>query len=392
MRVLAIAALFLICSAGLGLAGQIVVDAGRGPVVVETPSSYDPDRPLPLVLSLHGYSGNGASQNAYFNLGPLAEQEGFLYAYPSGTIDAISNRFWNATDACCDLFGSGVDDSTYLLSLVSLIRNQLAVNPWRVHFVGHSNGGFMSYRMACDHADVVASIGSLAGATFFDTADCNPISAVHTLQIHGTNDSVILYNGGNIGGVLYPGALDTTESWATYDGCDLTPDLSAPPLDLDASILGNESTVRRYAAGCETSGSAELWTIPAGSHSPSLTDGFRTGLVDFLLSRPKAGTAFTDAQTLTWPPLRWGSRYRVYRGELADLFDGNGDGLPDPGYGECISDADPDPTDTVMIDGTLPSPGEGFYYLVGFAGGLGFESVLGTTSDGWARLPTTTCP
>ncbi len=142
----------------------------------------------------------------------------------------------------------------------------------------------------------------------------------------------------------------------------------------------------------EFSGSTELWTIPGGSHTPSLAQGFRTGLVEFLLSHPKAGVAFTDPQTLTWPPLRWASEYRVYRGELADLFDGNGDGLPDPGYGDCISSTDPDPTDTTLTDGTLPSPGEGFYYLVGFAGVLGVESVLGTTSDGWARLPVTSCP
>ena len=133
----------------------------------------------------------------------------------------------------------------------------------RVHFAGHSNGGFMSYRMACDHADVVASIGSLAGATYADPADCTPVTPVHVLQIHGTNDATIGYNGGTIPlGGTYPGALQTVESWATYNGCSTVPDLSQPPLDLDAGIPGAESTVSLYEAECSPSGSARLWTIP----------------------------------------------------------------------------------------------------------------------------------
>jgi len=86
------------------LAGDLVVNAGRGPVTVHIPSSYDDSRFFPLVLSLHGYSYNGAGLEAYFQLLPLAEQQDFLCAYPNGTTDPAGNPFWNATDACCDLF------------------------------------------------------------------------------------------------------------------------------------------------------------------------------------------------------------------------------------------------------------------------------------------------
>jgi hypothetical protein len=212
------------------------------------------------------------------------------------------------------------------------------------------------------------------------------------LQIHGTSDATISYTGGSISGAQYPGAVRTVETWATYDGCSLTPDLSAPPVDVADNIPGAESTVRRYADGCALGGSTELWTTPGGPHSPPLGQGFRNGLVGFLLDHPKAGVKFTDPQTLTWPPIRWASEYRVYRGELADLFDGNGDGIADFGYGDCASGADPDPTDTTLSVADVPPLGEGFYYVVGFVGGLGAESVLGTTSNGWGRLPGLSCP
>ena len=373
-------------------AGQLVVDIGRGPVTVHIPGDYDPGRPAPLMLTLHGYTATGAEQEGYFGLLPLAEQHGFLYAFPDGTTDFLGNPFWNATDACCDLFGSGVDDATYLSELVDAIADQLSVDPWRVHFMGHSNGGFMSYRMACDHADLVASVASLAGATFLDPADCQPVGPVHVLQIHGTSDGTIGYNGGSTPQGTYPGAIQTVETWAVYDGCSLTPDLSAPNRDLESGIPGDESEVRIYGDQCAAAGSAQLWTIPGGSHVPSLSDGFRDGIVEFALSHPKAGLVFDDADTLHWPPLRWAESYRVYRGLLADLMDTDGDGVADPGYGACASATDVDPTDTTLTDTETPAPGSGYFYVLGFVDADGNESMLGTTGNGSPRYPTQSCP
>lgn len=381
----------LVVTGSTARAGQIVVDAGRGPVAVQIPSSYDGSDPLPLVLLLHGYTSSGSQQESYFQLAPLAEQRGFLYAYPDGTLDNFGARFWNGTDACCN-FGAPVDDSSYLLDLVEAIRDQLNVDPWRIHSSGHSNGGFMSYRLACDHADVFAAIGTLAGATYDDPADCAPVTPVHVLQVHGTSDGTILYAGGALFGTSYPGAIETVETWATYAGCSLTPDVSQPNRDVSASAPGAESTVRRHAEGCAPTGSAQLWTIPGGSHTPALADGFRTGLVDFLLSHRRAGLVFDDAETLSWAPVRWAQRYRIYRGEIADLFDNDGDGVPEVGYGACLSAGDPDQTDTALVDTALPSPGAGYFYLMGFTEGPGAESVLGTTSAGRARWPGANCP
>ena len=271
------------------------IDAGRGPIPVHVPASYDPETPTPLVILLHGFTSTGAQVESWMQFATLVDEYGFLYLYPTGTTDVIGNPFWNATDACCDFFGSGVDDSGYLREVIQQMQSNYNVDPRRVHFVGHSNGGFMSYRMACDHADLVAAIASLAGATYLDPADCTPVAPVHTLQIHGTVDTVIPYNGGCVPfGGCHPGAVQTTETWAAYDGCALVGEPQPDPLDLDAIMPGDETQVIRYADGCAPGGSAELWTINGGAHSPNLSADFNNLVIEFLLAHPKPADCPAD--------------------------------------------------------------------------------------------------
>jgi polyhydroxybutyrate depolymerase len=257
------------------------------PYSVFVPSGYDASTPTPLVLLLHGYTASGNIQELYFQIQPLAEERGFLYVHPDGLKDTAGNQYWNATDACCDIGNSGVDDSAYLRSIIDEVKATYNVDPKRVFLMGHSNGGFMSYRMACDHADAIAAIASLAGATYSDATKCKPTEPVSVLQIHGTLDATIAYDGGTIVTNEYPGAVATVESWATLDGCGLTPDTTSPPLDLEAVLIGNETTVTRYADACEPGGHAELWTIEGGSHIPALSSSFAPSILDFLFAHPK---------------------------------------------------------------------------------------------------------
>src|SRR5262249_46045605 len=84
---------------------------GDQPVPGHVPPSYVPGTAVPLVGLLHGYGASGDIQESYLRLTPLADQHGFLYVHPDGTIDPTGRRFWNATAACCNIFGSPVDDS-----------------------------------------------------------------------------------------------------------------------------------------------------------------------------------------------------------------------------------------------------------------------------------------
>ncbi len=267
--------------------GDPFIDVGRGPIPVIVPTSYDPAIPTPVVILLHGYTSSGSETEDYMQFARRAEEFGFLYLFPDGTRDCFGQRFWNATDACCNFCGSGVDDSGYLLAVIDEMKRLYNVDAGRVFFVGHSNGGFMSYRMACDHPDEIAAITSLAGATFLDPEDCGPAAPVHVLQIHGTADAVIGYGGGCIAGICYPGAVGTVEQWAAFDGCDPEGKELPERLNLDAEIPGDETVVTRYAADCEPGGSAELWTIEGGAHVPNLSEDFGRLVAEFLLSHPK---------------------------------------------------------------------------------------------------------
>ncbi len=159
--------------------------------------------------------------------------------------------------------------------------------------MGHSNGGFMSYRMACDVADRVAAIASVAGATWADASRCTPSEPVSVLQVHGTADEGIRYDGGQMteGTAPYPGAPATIAMWATYDGCSGVLRQSGDPFDLDGNVPGEESTAARVD-GCSDGIGVELWTIKGGSHIPRVQgdDGSRpmpARIVDWLLAHPK---------------------------------------------------------------------------------------------------------
>jgi polyhydroxybutyrate depolymerase len=265
-----------------------VIDIGGRTVTVFTPVGYDPGTPAPVVMLLHGFRTSGLKQENYMQFGALADEFGFLYLYPDGTENEIPARFWNATGACCDVSGSGVDDSGYLRAVLDETQVLFNVDTARVFVIGHSNGGFMAYRMACDHADLIAAIVSLAGATYATPGDCTPSEPVHTLQIHGTLDDTILYPGGSLSpGFPYPGAVASVETWASYDGCSLVGDTSPPPLDLDATLAGNETSVTRYATGCNAFGSSELWTIADGLHVPDLSNSFSREVIEHLFAHTK---------------------------------------------------------------------------------------------------------
>lgn len=370
------------------------VDAGRGPVTVHVPNGYTPGSPIPLVLLLHGYGGTGAGVEGYFGYLPLVDPRGFAYAFPNGRVDSVGQRFWTATDACCNFFNQGGsnDDSIYLRALIERIRQTLDIDRERIWLAGHSNGGFMAYRMACDHSEVIAGIVSLAGATFANPAACAARQPVHVLQVHGTADNVILYGGGSLSGHPYPGAIATSQAWATNDGCDDSlVATTAGALDLVAGAAF-ETDILRYAAGCDIPGSAEHWRMNGASHSPALSASFNDRTIDFLFAHPKQTIRFQDSATLSWPPVEAARGYDVYRGNLP-LADGTGDGLPDDGYGSCVSQTDPDVFDTTFADPTVPSPGEGFIYTVGYVDDdFGQHGGIGVTGSGAERPPPAPCP
>ncbi|MBM4377449.1 MAG: prolyl oligopeptidase family serine peptidase [Deltaproteobacteria bacterium] len=254
------------------------VFGGDRPVTLQVPGDYDARSASPLVISLHGYQSSGLVEELYLRLGPVALGRGYLFLTPDGTFDATNARYWN--DWPGDHGGSTVDDVGYLTTLLADVRASYNVDPRRIYLTGHSNGGAMTYRMACEITDTLAAVAVLAGDMPVDVgALCEPKAPLHVLHVHGDKDAAVTYetNAKNLG------AEDCVAYWAKHDGC--TGEATAPPLDLTKDEPGAETLVTR-ATGC-TGGSVELWTLVGAGHVPTFNATYAETLFDFFDAHPQ---------------------------------------------------------------------------------------------------------
>ncbi len=265
---------------------------GRGDRSVLVAPAEFVEGETPLIVSLHGYGGNSADHATYLPLHERVNRDGFALLLPNGTLDGRGNRFWNPTDRCCDGGKSGEDDVAYLTELVARAREIKDFGP--VYFFGHSNGGFMSYHMACKGLPGLRAVASLAGTSYVEDASCDGAPPVSVLHIHGTADGVILFKGdvsepdpkSDGEPAFYAGAEEMMTRWSRRAGCDW-PEQPQPyaTLDLDQRVAGAETQAFHPAPGCAEGITIELWTGAESTHSPDYGDAFVDAVVDWLLSQ-----------------------------------------------------------------------------------------------------------
>lgn len=263
-----------------GVPTQLVFGGDR-PTTIHVPSGYDNSAALPMLFVLHGQGVNGALQVAYTRFADLVNTEQLILVAPDGTIRPSDNTsFWNGTDACCDFDNTGVDDAGYIVGLIDEIAAVWNVDLDRVYLFGHSNGGFLSYRIACEQPSRIAAIATLAAATYLDEAACSPDALMDVLAVHPTADTTVVYDGD----AFQPGAIGTATRWATYNGCSggLTADPARYDLDIDAA--GDETRVET-TAGCPDGGAVDLWSMEGSAHIPDLTVNFRSEVWRWLRAR-----------------------------------------------------------------------------------------------------------
>jgi len=247
------------------------------------PADWDQSDPLPLVVLLHGFSANSALQDLLLGYSDQVEPLRFLLVLPEGTVNANGQQFWNAMPACCDFGNTGVDDVGYLMALVDEAIELANVDLSRIYFSGHSNGGFMSFRMACEYPDRIAGIAPLAGATYLDPADCAVGEGLHVLAIHGELDGQgdgarVDYNG--VPG-SYPSAEDAVTRWAGRGDC-ATPGRQGDRYDFVNSVDGAETRSLVFD-GCTKD--VELWTIEQTGHVPIVNDDYSFSVLSWLFQR-----------------------------------------------------------------------------------------------------------
>ena len=236
---------------------------------VQIPSNYTTTTRYPLLILLHGFGASGAVQSVYMGLDTRVDSNQYVMVTPDGTENRNGLRFWNATPACCAFSDEDrtVDDLAYIRGLIEEAAATYSIDTARIGLVGHSNGGFMALRLACEASDLVTSVVSLAGSTWEDDSSCAPATyPVSVLTLHGTEDETIPYDGRQSEGVSYPGAPETTRRFALHAGCSSTP-VAAPDLDVLAGIDGAETTVTEYT-NCADNTDVTLWTLVGGPHIP----------------------------------------------------------------------------------------------------------------------------
>jgi polyhydroxybutyrate depolymerase len=240
------------------------------PAQVRIPSDYTTTTRYPLIIVLHGLGANGYVLSSYLGLDTRVDTKQYVLVVPDGTENANGYNFWNATPACCAESQKDfqVDDVAYIRSLIEEAVANYSIDAGRIGLIGHSNGGFMALRMACEASDLVTSVVSLAGSTFDDDASCVPNTyPVNVLALHGDADTRILYDGGEKRLVLYPGAKESIRRFAAHAGCDINNPVVAPNLDVVGNIEGAETTVLEYS-DCAEGVNVDLWTLVGAGHIP----------------------------------------------------------------------------------------------------------------------------
>ena len=288
-RLAAAASLTTLLSRPAGAHTLAFVDAGRGPVTVMVPDGYSPKRAVPLVVSLHGYGGGGDAYVRYWTRNGQVDKRDFIVVAPTGETDSRGRAYWNATEACCDKDDQKVDDTGYLRRLIEVVEAAYTIDPKSIHITGYSNGGFMAHRMACEYADKLASISSVAGAGPSDAERCAPTAPINVLQVHGLEDRVIQYVGGELRNragatrAAYPGAEATVAAWAKRNGAQPSP-LAGVTRDFSDRATGDDTRTTQYVGD---GASVELWAIAGEGHVPRLSGAFHEALVEWMLTHRK---------------------------------------------------------------------------------------------------------
>jgi|TARA_B110000967_G_scaffold163860_1_gene170929 polyhydroxybutyrate depolymerase len=217
--------------------------------LIYIPNSYNGQSKLPLMINFHGFGGEVNDHLAYTDMRSLADSENFILIYPQGS-ELGGYSHWNAALNGGDN-KSTVDDLGFVEALINLHSD--IVNLKRVYAVGYSNGGMMSYALACYKSNLIAAIGSVSGSML--QTDCTPSHSIPLIKLHGTSDSVISYDGNS----YYSSVESILGFWINFNKTSTSP--------VFETVDDNGTTIQKhlYDGGTNES-SIEHYKILNGSH------------------------------------------------------------------------------------------------------------------------------
>ena len=222
--------------------------------ILHVPPGYNASEPTPLVLNLHGYTSNASQQMLYTGFNSDADTAGYIVVYPNGIANAW-NSGWN------NPYYSGVDDVGFLSALIDTISEGYNIDACRVFSTGMSNGGFMSYRLACELENKIAAVASVTGSmTDSMMYYCQNNRPVAVMELHGTADNTVPYNGT----VAFTSVDANFNFWAARNSClgaAITQDLP------DTDPLDGATVTKIHHTSCDASTELITFKINGGAHT-----------------------------------------------------------------------------------------------------------------------------
>ncbi len=233
--------------------GTIVSSGLRREYLLYVPRSYDRTKPTPLVISMHGAGLWPTAQMETSRWNELAEREGFIVVYPSGS-EGDGPRVWHAD--------GGVRlsrDVRFIAELIDTLEATYNIDPARIYANGLSNGGGMSFVLSCTLSDRIAAVGMVASAQLLRWGWCTDPRPVPMINFHGTADPVTPYHGGQtwVAPDTFPPVPTWTANWARRNRCGPNP---------VESVVAADVTRLEYT-DCADGAAVVLYTVKGGGHS-----------------------------------------------------------------------------------------------------------------------------
>ena len=181
--------------------------------LVYIPDSYDSEIDYPLMFVFHGFGGIATQFINSADMRDLAESNNFIVVYPQGLDLGGTGSHWNCSNPSADN-KSDVDDIGFIENLIDqLIVDYPVIDSKRIYAAGYSNGGFMSYYLACN-SKKFAAIGSVAGTMLDDSyQSCDAQFPTAMINIHGTDDFDVPYDGNT----YYPSIPEVVDWWKNFN-------------------------------------------------------------------------------------------------------------------------------------------------------------------------------
>ena len=161
---------------------------------INVPGTYTPETASPLIIGFHGLGGSPAIFRESSKSDIYAEERGMIAVYPVGYGPEFGvEASWNA-GLCCGLANlNELDDVKFSEAIIDSVSSKYNIDKTRIWAVGFSNGGMLSYQLACELSDKITAIGVGAASLMGKTCDAdNPVSIIH---LHGATDAKVLFNG-----------------------------------------------------------------------------------------------------------------------------------------------------------------------------------------------------